>query len=127
MRPKRRSQRASVGFRHGTAASSGRALSACNWATQNHHVRFTRKLTDMGRLARPLGDRADVAERLLLAELLHRGREGGVVLRRPLGERGVPGPVHANESCHEASIRLVFSGSEAAWLPPEELAPTVTE
>src|SRR5919201_3765427 len=67
---------------------------------QDHHVRVARKLAHVRRLARSVGDGADEAERLLLAELPYRVREGGVVLGRPLGERGVPAPIHPNESCH---------------------------
>jgi len=80
-------------------------LPAGDRPAQDHHVRVARQLAHVRRLAGPVRDRADIAERLLLAELPHRVREGGVVLRRPLGERRVPGPVHANESCHTSRIR----------------------
>ena len=83
----------------------GRHQPAGDRPAQDHEVGVERQLAHLLGVPLPRADDGVVAGVELLAERGD-GRLGGRgVVRRPLGERRVPGLVHADESCHEGSLR----------------------
>src|SRR3954453_5311365 len=101
---------ASTRRRQWTAASSGRAsakeLPAGDRRPHDHEVGVDRQLAHHLGLARAGGDDAVVAAVELLPERFDGGLDGLGILGAPLGQRGVAGLVHADESCHAPMVRL---------------------